>query len=78
MLAARRLRRSLGKHVPKVMRLAREADLPAGSVSEVIVEHDTWCRINRGGRCNCHPNVRLATATAPDADPTEPGPRGRT
>ena len=33
--------------------------VPAGVAVAVDVEHDAWCALFKGGRCNCSPEVRL-------------------
>jgi hypothetical protein len=64
MSASRRLRRSLGNYAPKVAALARTAGLAPGRVAHVTVAHDGWCAVNRGGRCDCDPDVRMAAPLA--------------
>jgi hypothetical protein len=49
----------MDNHIKKIEKLIRKGRIPAGRVSDVIVEHDSWCGINRGGRCNCDPIIRL-------------------
>jgi hypothetical protein len=43
----------------KVMELIEQGKVPPGCVREVDIYHDDWCRIYRGGYCNCDPVVRL-------------------
>jgi hypothetical protein len=43
----------------KQMRLVEQGKLPAGRLAEVDVYHDDWCRIHRGGSCNCDPEIKL-------------------
>jgi len=41
--------------------LALEARVAAlgGGVSIIDIYHDEWCAANRGGYCDCEPDVRL-------------------
>jgi hypothetical protein len=43
----------------KLIALYERGVLPPGRVREVDIYHDDWCRIYRGGYCNCEPEVRL-------------------
>jgi hypothetical protein len=43
----------------KVMKLYEQAKVPPGRVTEVDIYHDGWCRIYRGGYCDCDPEVEL-------------------
>ena len=43
----------------KLIKLVEEGKLPPGYVGEVDVYHDDWCRIYRGGYCNCDPEIKL-------------------
>ena len=43
----------------KVMKLFREGKVPRGRLTEVDIYHDAWCGINRGGYCNCDPELKL-------------------
>jgi hypothetical protein len=31
-----------------------------GTVSHATVSHDTWCKIYRGGECDCVPDVEIS------------------
>jgi hypothetical protein len=44
---------------PKLVELVEQGKVPPGSVNEVDICHDDWCRIYRGGYCNCEPEIRL-------------------
>lgn len=66
MSSARCLRRSVGNYAPELMRLART--MTPGTVSEAIIEHDDWCRINRGRPCDCNPTVRLVPVPDPQSN----------
>jgi hypothetical protein len=46
-------------YIRKIERFAAEHGIPKARLSEIGVYHDPWCGINRGGRCNCDPDVRL-------------------
>ena len=46
-------------YFPKVMELIERGEVPPARVSEVDIYHDDWCRIYRGGYCNCDPEVKL-------------------
>jgi hypothetical protein len=36
-----------------------DAGRPRGRLVDVIVQHDDWCGIYRGGGCDCTPDVSL-------------------
>jgi hypothetical protein len=43
-----------------IMRLVASGRLTKGRVSGVEILHDDWCELlQRGGYCNCEPEVRL-------------------
>lgn len=35
------------------------AKLPPGTVTELMVWHDEWCRVHSGGDCNCEPEYTV-------------------
>jgi hypothetical protein len=41
------------------MKLIAEGNLLLVHLSVIDVYHDEWCRINRGGYCNCDPDIKL-------------------
>ena len=43
----------------KLMKLVAQGRVPRGRLSDVDIYHDSWCRIYRGGYCNCDPEVKL-------------------
>ncbi len=49
-------------HLKKLRKLIAQGQIPieSGSVSQVDVAHDRWCRFLRGKRCNCDPEIRVA------------------
>jgi hypothetical protein len=49
-------------HVKKLRVLIATGHVPAqaGSMSQVTVAHDTWCRSFKGKPCNCDPDIRVA------------------
>jgi hypothetical protein len=53
-------------YVVKLLELVVHGKLPAASASEVVVFHDAWCNLARGGRCNCDPEIHLVKR---DRDP---------
>jgi hypothetical protein len=46
----------------KLMKLVAEGKVSPGRINEVDICHDDWCRIYRGGYCNCDPEIRLRPA----------------
>jgi hypothetical protein len=68
MSAARKLRREIGNHAVKVMRLARESNLRPGTVNQVLVMHDDGCRIFKGKPCDCEPDVKFVTHPDPESN----------
>jgi hypothetical protein len=53
-------------HVKKLRKLMAQGKIPmkAGTVSQVHVAHDDWCRIFKGQRCNCDPDIRVSWTLA--------------
>ena len=45
-------------HVKKLMAMLADG-MPAARVSDVIISHDGWCGIHRGGFCNCDPTIKF-------------------
>jgi hypothetical protein len=54
-------------HVKKLKRFIASGRIlvMAGTVSLVDVAHDDWCRIFKGKRCNCDPEIRVAWRPGP-------------
>jgi hypothetical protein len=49
-------------YVRKICAMARAGVLPCTiGVHEVSVYHDAWCGIYRGARCNCDPEIEIAS-----------------
>jgi hypothetical protein len=48
-------------HRIKLEKLIAEGKLkiPAGVISHINVEHDDWCGIHDGARCDCDPNIDI-------------------
>ena len=69
MSAARKARRMMRDNAlapgqnygAKVEAFLRDHRPEPGTFSNVGIYHDTWCGVNKGGRCNCNPDVRLIT-----------------
>ena len=47
----------------KLLDLREEGKIQPGQVACVTIAHDNWCAINRGGYCNCDPEIRLPKRT---------------
>ena len=43
----------------KLMRLHRQGKIPTTSLTEVDIYHDDWCKVHKGGYCNCDPEIKL-------------------
>ena len=43
----------------KLMKLIDENNLTKGELHQVNIDHDDWCKIYKGGYCNCDPDVCL-------------------
>jgi hypothetical protein len=43
----------------KLLQLVEQGQVPRDRITEVDICHDGWCRIYRGGYCNCDPEIRL-------------------
>jgi hypothetical protein len=43
----------------KLLKLYEQGKLPTTGLHELDVCHDSWCRIYRGGYCNCDPDIYL-------------------
>jgi hypothetical protein len=54
----------------KLMQYVEIHGIVPGQIREIDVCHDDWCRIYRGGYCNCDPEIRLHT---PPQGSTEQG-----
>lgn len=54
-------RQRLPNHLREIQWLAQLGILrfTPGTVQEVTIEHDNWCAVWHGGRCNCDPLVQL-------------------
>ncbi len=59
-----------GNYIPKVLALSLAATLEPGTVSAILVTHDDWCAIYRGGCCDCDPDVSIKTAAEALAEET--------
>src|SRR5262245_4975959 len=46
-------------YMKKLIEMFNRGEMPEGRVSDAIVEHDWWCGLNRHGRCDCDPSVRV-------------------
>ncbi len=46
-------------YLAKIQRLLVEKKLPPYTVTDAFVAHDEWCDFNRGGFCNCDPDVEI-------------------
>jgi hypothetical protein len=46
-------------YFPKLMKFIEQHQLPRGCISNVDICHDDWCRVYRGGYCNCDPEIKL-------------------
>ncbi len=36
-----------------------ELKIKPDEIQHVKIEHDSWCAVNRGGFCNCDPDISL-------------------
>jgi DNA-directed RNA polymerase subunit M/transcription elongation factor TFIIS len=43
----------------KLMKLYRQGKIRTASLTEADIYHDGWCAINKGGYCNCDPDIEL-------------------
>jgi len=46
-------------YVKKLDELLRQTQIPAHSLRWVDIYHDDWCAINRGGYCDCDPDIKV-------------------
>ena len=44
-------------YFPKVLELHRQGKITGASLDLVDIYHDSWCRFNQGGNCNCDPDI---------------------
>ena len=35
----------------------RDGMFKTGEVAEITIQHDDWCAIFKGGKCNCDPDI---------------------
>jgi len=58
--AAQRRRQKENKFYDQYLKHLPQTDQPArGRLTHVVMFHDEWCQIHRGGTCNCSPDVEL-------------------
>jgi hypothetical protein len=63
--AAARARCRRTGYLHRIEAARRDGAMPtAPGVHHVVVEHDGWCNIYRGGHCSCVPDISV---TSPDA-----------
>ena len=43
----------------KLLKLYEQGKLRTPNLTLLDIYHDEWCAINRGGYCNCDPDIRL-------------------
>ena len=43
----------------KLLRFIETHRLTPAQITEIDVWHDDWCRVYRGGYCNCNPEIKL-------------------
>ena len=43
----------------KLMQLYGQGKIPTTSLTEVDIYHDDWCKVYKGGYCNCDPDIKL-------------------
>ncbi len=57
-----------GRYIPKAAALARRNPhmVRPGTIQEVQVWHDPYCRRPRGMACTCNPDVRFANEPLPN------------
>jgi hypothetical protein len=49
----------LHNYYEKLLRFIEQNQVPRERVTEIDIWHDLWCRIYRGGYCNCDPEVKF-------------------
>jgi hypothetical protein len=42
---------------------ANEGRFESGTVHDIAIRHDPWCRLLKGGWCNCDPEVAFLDRT---------------
>jgi hypothetical protein len=57
-------------YLRKLRAMQARGELSVG-VSDVEVAHDGWCRIYRGGYCNCDPEIRVRKLRSPVPEPSK-------
>lgn len=51
--------RKTARHLPAIEAAILKHRMKPGGTVYVHVYHDEWCNHNRGGRCNCDPDLNL-------------------
>ena len=47
------------KYFEKLLRFIKQHQITTAQISEIDIYHDDWCRIHRGGYCNCDPEIKF-------------------
>jgi hypothetical protein len=47
---------------PKLMKLYEEGKITPASATMIDICHDDWCRIYKGGYCDCEPEIKIHNA----------------
>lgn len=59
-------------YVDKLRAMQARGELPAGGVADVEIAHDGWCRVYKGGYCNCDPDIRVRKRPPRPVPPPSP------
>jgi hypothetical protein len=43
----------------KIQKFIETHRIAPAQITEIDICHDDWCRIYRGGYCNCNPEIKL-------------------
>lgn len=53
-------------YMKKLNQMIQADELPEiTGLADVCIQHDDWCRIFRGGECNCDPTLTVTTGLSP-------------
>ena len=50
-----------GVYLSRLLRAVNLGFIDAGTCARVMVAHDDWCELKKGGSCNCNPDITIHT-----------------
>lgn len=57
----------MDNYIKKAQKLMADGVIPDGSIGNLAIQHDSWCKRLRGvGECNCDPDITYYEASSPE------------